>query len=60
MVECSAATGIGEPATALAMSSTRFKWRYAIPLAFGITLFCILIFRVGLGVPLPIFGSWFD
>ena len=43
-----------------AYGSTRFKWRYAIPLAFGITLFCILIFRVGLGVPLPIFGSWFD
>ena len=43
-----------------AYGSTRFKWRYAIPLAIGITLFCILIFRVGLGVPLPIFGSWFD
>ena len=43
-----------------AYGSTRFKWRYAIPLAIGITLFCILIFRIGLGVPLPIFGSWFD
>lgn len=43
-----------------AYGSTRFKWRYALPLAAGITLFCILIFRIGLGVPLPVLGSWFD
>ena len=31
----------------------------ALALAAGVTVFCILVFQVGLGVPLPIFGSWF-
>ena len=26
----------------------------------GLCLFCILVFVKGLGVPMPIFGSWFD
>jgi hypothetical protein len=43
-----------------AYASTRFNWRYAVGLAAGVTVFCILIFQVGLGVPLPIFGSWFE
>jgi len=43
-----------------AYASTRFSWRYTLPLAAGVTVFCILIFQVGLGVPLPIFGSWFE
>lgn len=42
-----------------AFASTRFNWRYALALAAGVTAFCILIFQVGLGVPLPILGSWF-
>ena len=42
-----------------AYASTRFRWRYALALAAGVTVFCILIFQVGLGVPLPILGSWF-
>lgn len=42
-----------------ACASTRFRWKYALALAAGVTVFCILIFQVGLGVPLPIFGSWF-
>jgi hypothetical protein len=42
-----------------AYASSRFKWRSALALAAGVTLFSILIFHVGLGVPLPILGSWF-
>ena len=42
-----------------AYASTRFNWKYALALAVGVTVFCILTFQVGLGVPLPILGSWF-
>jgi len=42
-----------------ACASIRFRWQYALALAAGVTVFCILIFQVGLGVPLPILGSWF-
>jgi putative tricarboxylic transport membrane protein len=42
-----------------AFASTRFHWKYALALAVGVTLFCILVFQVALGVPLPILGSWF-
>jgi putative tricarboxylic transport membrane protein len=28
-------------------------------MAAGLTVFCLLIFLKGLGVPLPILGSWF-
>ncbi|WP_301103461.1 tripartite tricarboxylate transporter TctB family protein [Propionivibrio sp.] len=42
-----------------AYASNRFSWKYALALAAGVTVFCILVFQVGLGVPLPIFGSWF-
>jgi len=43
-----------------AFASAKFNWRAALLLAVGITVFCILIFQVGLGVPLPILGSWFS
>jgi putative tricarboxylic transport membrane protein len=43
-----------------AFASTRFSWKYALALAVGVTVFCVLIFQVALGVPLPILGSWFD
>lgn len=42
-----------------AYASNRFSWKYALALAAGVTVFCILVFQVGLGVPLPILGSWF-
>ena len=42
-----------------AYASTRFRWKYALTLAAGVTVFCILVFQIGLGVPLPILGSWF-
>ena len=40
-------------------ASIRFHWQYVLVLAAGLTVFCILIFQKGLGVPLPILGSWF-
>lgn len=43
-----------------AFASTRFSWRYALGLAVGVTIFCVLVFQMGLGVPLPILGSWFE
>jgi hypothetical protein len=42
-----------------AYASKHFGWRTSISLAVGITAFCILIFLKGLGIPLPILGSWF-
>lgn len=42
-----------------AYASTRFRWKYSIALAAGLTVFCILVFLKGLGVPLPILGPWF-
>lgn len=42
-----------------AYASSRFNWRYSLALAVGVTIFSILIFHLGLGVPLPILGSWF-
>jgi putative tricarboxylic transport membrane protein len=40
-------------------ASASFRWRDSLLLAAGITLFCILVFQKGLGVPLPLIGSWF-
>ncbi len=42
-----------------AFASVKFRWPAALALAVGVTVFCILVFQVGLGVPLPILGSWF-
>ena len=42
-----------------ASASARFNWKYSLAEAAGITVFCIFIFLKGLGVPLPILGSWF-
>jgi hypothetical protein len=40
-------------------ASRRFRWPYALFLAVGLTVFCVLVFQIALGVPLPILGSWF-
>jgi putative tricarboxylic transport membrane protein len=40
-------------------ASKQFSWKYSLSMAAGLTVFCILIFLKGLGVPLPILGSWF-
>lgn len=41
------------------LASIRFNWRHSLALAVGVTVFCILVFYKGLGVPLPAFGAWF-
>ena len=40
-------------------ASEKFHWQRAVLLGVGVTAFCILIFQIGLGVPLPILGPWF-
>ena len=42
-----------------AYASVRFGWGPSLALAAGLTLFCVSVFLKGLGVPLPILGSWF-
>ncbi len=42
-----------------AYASIKFRWGVSLALAAGLTIFCILVFLKGLGVPLPIVGSWF-
>jgi hypothetical protein len=42
-----------------AYASVRFGWGPSLALAAGLTLFCVLVFLKGLGVPLPALGSWF-
>ena len=42
-----------------AAASARFSWKTALIEAAGITIFCIVVFLKGLGVPLPVLGSWF-
>jgi len=40
-------------------ASRWFNWRHSIMLAVGITAFCSIVFLKGLGVPIPLVGSWF-
>jgi hypothetical protein len=42
-----------------AYASVHFRWGPTLVLAAGLTAFCILVFAQALGVPLPVFGSWF-
>ncbi len=42
-----------------ASASARFRWAPSIVMAAGLTIFCIFVFLKGLGVPLPLLGSWF-
>ena len=42
-----------------ASASKDFKWIPSILMALGLTLFCVFVFLKGLGIPLPVLGSWF-
>jgi hypothetical protein len=42
-----------------AMASNEFKWGASILAAIVLSVFCILVFLRGLGIPLPIIGPWF-
>ncbi len=39
-------------------ASVHFRWGPSLALAAGLTVFCVLVFLKGLGVPLPIIGPW--
>jgi len=41
-----------------AFASREFRWVPSLLMAAGLTLFCIAVFLKGLGIPLPILGSW--
>ena len=41
-----------------AYGSANFRWAPTLGLAAGITLFCVFVFLKGLGIPLPIWGTW--
>ncbi len=41
-------------------ASRQFRWGPTLALAVGMTIFCTLVFIKGLGVPLPLLGSWFS
>lgn len=41
-----------------AYGSTRFRWGYALLLAFGLAAFCTLLFIKALGLPIPMIGPW--
>ena len=42
-----------------AAASVKFRWQTTFMIAAGLTIFCVLVFLKGLGVPLPIVGPWF-
>ncbi len=42
-----------------AYASRQFRWRPTLLLALGLTVFSVLVFLKGLGIPLPLLGSWF-
>ncbi|MGH7929658.1 MAG: tripartite tricarboxylate transporter TctB family protein [Candidatus Binatia bacterium] len=42
-----------------AAASSRFRLIPTLLMAAGLTLFCVMVFLKGLGVPLPIVGPWF-
>jgi hypothetical protein len=44
---------------ASAWAGHQFRWGPALALAAGLTVFCTVVFLKGLGVPIPIVGSWF-
>jgi len=40
-------------------ASIKFSWSQSSALAAGLIAFCALVFVKGLGIPLPLLGSWF-
>lgn len=42
-----------------ALASAKFRWRPTLIMAAGLTIFCVLVFLKGLGIPLPVIGPWF-
>jgi putative tricarboxylic transport membrane protein len=44
---------------ASSLATRPFRWGQTLVLAAGLTVFCSLVFLKGLGIPLPLLGSWF-
>ena len=42
-----------------ALASVRFRWHPTLVMAAGLTIFCVVVFLKGLGIPLPTIGRWF-
>jgi len=42
-----------------AYASVKFTWRQGVIMALLLSGFCALVFVYGLGVPMPVLGSWF-
>lgn len=42
-----------------ALASAKFRWSPTLIMAAGLTIFCVFVFLKGLGIPLPVLGSWF-
>jgi len=42
-----------------AAASIHFRWRATLIMTIVLTVFCVVVFLKGLGIPLPIIGSWF-
>ncbi|MFN4329038.1 MAG: tripartite tricarboxylate transporter TctB family protein [Limnobacter sp.] len=42
-----------------AAASRFFDWKFSLIVGAGAGVFCCLVFVKGLGIPLPIIGSWF-
>lgn len=43
-----------------AYASQKFHWKSTVLVAIGAAVFCVLVFSVGLGLPIPAFGPWFN
>jgi hypothetical protein len=43
-----------------AYGSIKFRWGAALALAAGLTVFCAVVFVKALGLPVPLFGTWFN
>jgi len=41
-------------------ASAKFEWKSTLLLAIGACVFCVLIFVKLLGLPIPVFGPWFE
>ena len=42
-----------------AAGSQFFNWKFTLMISTGAAVFCSLVFVKGLGIPLPILGTWF-
>lgn len=49
---------VGLVVIASAFASQRMSLKVAAAITIGLTLFCVLVFNVGLGVPIRLFGPW--